>query len=84
MKRTTTLMMAPVIVGVAIAISVLSSFGHEGFGFWQWCLGVFAALLIVLVIGALLNFAIFAPVYWLLGRLHSKRRRTDTSPEQKT
>ncbi len=84
MKRTTTLMMAPVIVGVAIAISVLSSFGHEGFGFWQWCLGVFAALLIVLIIGALLNFAIFAPVYWLLGRLHSKRRMTDTSPEQKT
>ena len=84
MKRTTTLMMAPVIVGVAIAISVLSSFGHEGFGFWQWCLGVFAALLIVLVIGALLNFAVFAPVYWLLGRLHSKRRRTDTSHEQKT
>ena len=84
MKRTTTLMMAPVIVGVAIAISVLSSFGHEGFGFWQWCLGVFAALLIVLIIGALLNFAVFAPVYWLLGRLHSKRRRTDTSPEQKT
>jgi len=84
MKRTTTLMMAPVIVGVAIAISVLSSFGHEGFGFWQWCLGVFAALLIVLIIGALLNFAIFAPVYWLLGRLHSKRRRTDTSHEQKT
>jgi len=77
-------MMAPVIVGVAIAISVLSSFGHEGFGFWQWCLGVFAALLIVLVIGALLNFAVFAPVYWLLGRLHSKRRRTDTSHEQKT
>ena len=84
MKRTTTLMMAPVIVGVAIAISVLSSFGHEGFGFWQWCLGVFAALLIVLIIGALLDFAIFAPVYWLLGRLHSKRRRTDTSHEQKT
>jgi len=84
MKRTTTLMMAPVIVGVAIAISVLSSFGHEGFGFWQWCLGVFAALLIVLIIGALLNFAVFAPVYWLLGRLHSKRRRTDTSHEQKT
>ena len=84
MKRTTTLMMAPVIVGVAIAISVLSSFGHEGFGFWQWCLGVFAALLIVLVIGALLNFAIFAPVYWLLGRLHSKRRSTDTTHEQKT
>ena len=79
MKRTTTLMMAPVIVGVAIAISVLSSFGQEGFGFWQWCLGVFAALLIVLVIGALLNFAVFAPVYWLLGRLHSKRRSTDTS-----
>ena len=84
MKRTTTLMMAPVIVGVAIAISVLSSSGHEGFGFWQWCLGVFAALLIVLIIGALLNFAVFAPVYWLLGRLHSKRRRTDTSHEQKT
>jgi len=84
MKRTTTLMMAPVIVGVAIAISVLSSFGHEGFGFWQWCLGVFAALLIVLIIGALLNFAIFAPVYWLLRRLHSKRRSRDTSHEQKT
>ena len=84
MKRTTTLMMAPVIVGVVIAISVLSSFGHEGFGFWQWCLGVFAALLIVLIVAALLNFAVFAPVYWLLGRLHSKRRRTDTSHEQKT
>ena len=84
MKRTTTLIMAPLMVGVVISVSVLSSLADEGFSFWQWCLGVFAALLIGLIVGALLNLAVFAPVYWLLGRLHLKRRTTDTSHEQKT
>ena len=84
MKRMTTLFLTPLVIGVAAAVFGLSSIGHEGFGVWQWCLAVVAVFLTGLLLGALLNFAVFAPVYWLLGRLYSKRSEKRTSHEHKS
>jgi hypothetical protein len=84
MKRTTTLFLPPLVIGVAVAVFGLSSIGHERFSVWQWCLAVLAILVIGLQVGALLNLAVFAPVYWLLGRLRSKQPEKETGHEHKS
>ena len=84
MKRTTTFFLGPLVMGLFGAVFGLSSLGYEKFNVWQWCLAVGAVLLAGLTLGAVLNFAVFAPVYWLLGRLHSKRPETQTTHEHKT
>jgi hypothetical protein len=84
MKRTTTIFPPLLLVAMAVAVFVLGSIGREGFGVWQWGLVLMAVLLSALLVGASLNFAVFAPVYWLIGRLHSKRCDTGISHGHKS
>ena len=84
MKRTTTIFLPLLLVAIAVGVFVLSSIGHEGFCVWQWGFVVLAVLLSALLVGALLNFAVFAPVYWLLGRLHFRRSESGTSHEHES
>ena len=81
MKRITTLCLPLPLMCVAIAVLGLSSLGHEGFSFWQWIFLAVAVLLSAILVGALLNLAVFAPAYWLLGRLHLRRSEKGTSHE---
>ena len=78
MKTISTIFIAPLVMGLAVAIFALSSTEHEDYGLLQWSLAILAVLLVGLFVGSILNFAIFAPVYWFLGRLHSKRSQTET------
>ena len=78
MKTISTLFIAPLAMALAIAVFALTSIDHEDYGVLQWCLAILAVLLVGLIVGAILNFAIFAPVYWFLGRLHSKKTQTET------
>ena len=73
MKKITNIFSAPFVFGVVVAIAALSSIDHAKFGVWQWCIAVLVVLVLSLVLGAIFSFAVFAPVYWLLGKLHSKR-----------
>jgi hypothetical protein len=84
MKRMTTLFLPPLLLCVAIEVVGLSSVGHEGFSVWQWGFVALAVLLSGLLVGALLNLAVFAPVYWLLGRLHIRRSENGTNHEHKS
>jgi phosphate/sulfate permease len=84
MKGSTTFSLTPLIIGLGAALFALSSLGSDRLNAWQWSLAVAAALLAGLVVGTALNFAVFAPVYWLLRRLHSGRAQRETGHEQKT
>jgi hypothetical protein len=84
MRRITTLFLPPLVIGVGAATFGLSSINHEGFGVWHWCLAVLAVLVIGVVMGALLNLAVFAPVYWLLGRLQFKKSERERNREHKS
>jgi hypothetical protein len=84
MKRTTTIFLPLLLVAVAVGVFVLSSIRHEGFSVWQWGFVVLAVLSSALLVGALLNFAVFTPVYWLLGRLHFRRSERGTSHEHES
>jgi uncharacterized BrkB/YihY/UPF0761 family membrane protein len=77
-KTLGTLFLAPLVIGLGLVVRALSTLGREDFAVLQWCLAVLAVLLAGLAIAALLNFAAFAPVYWLLGRQHSKKIQTLT------
>jgi hypothetical protein len=77
LKTINTFFIAPLIMGLAVAGSALGGFGLDGHSVCGWCLAIVAVLAGGLILGAVLNFAIFAPVYWFLGRLASKKTRRE-------
>ncbi len=81
MKRMATLFLSPVLVGIALALFGLSGIRREGF--WEWCLAA-AFLAVGLLIGAVLNLALFAPAYWLLGRLYRRRFQAEARREHES
>jgi uncharacterized BrkB/YihY/UPF0761 family membrane protein len=78
MKSIVTPFIAVLTIGVLLVGLTLMNSGHEEFGVLQWCLVILAVFLVGWIIAMLLNVAIFAPVYWLLGRLQSKKSKADT------
>ena len=80
MKTMGTFLLAPLVMGIAMAVFVVSGMADESSSALQYSLAIVGALAIALIVGALLNFAIFAPVYWLLGRLHHRKAPTKTNP----
>ncbi len=68
---------APMIIGLILCALTLTNSGHEDFGVLQWFLVILASLLVGWIVAMLLNVASFAPIYWLLGRLQSKKGKTD-------
>ncbi len=77
MKTLGTLFLAPLFIGLGIALPGLISLGHKGFGILHWGLAILAVLLVGVIISTLLNFAVFAPVYWFLGRRRSRKIETE-------
>jgi hypothetical protein len=78
MKMIGTLFTTPAILGLCFAAIALRTISHQGYGVLQWCVAILAVLLTAFLIGTLLNFAVFAPVYWLLGRSRSKKFQKGT------
>lgn len=81
MKTLTTFFPAVLILGVFIAIFVGVRFARDGLGVFGWILFVVGLLLIAWVIASLVNFAIFAPVFWLLGKLGRRKTKGEQSHE---
>jgi uncharacterized BrkB/YihY/UPF0761 family membrane protein len=84
MKTLGTISLAPLLIGLAFAVFGLMSLWREGFGLLQWGLAGLAVLLVGVILATLFNFAVFAPVYWFLGKRHSKKIKTErakTTPE---
>jgi len=84
MKRITTLFISPLILGAAIVLFGLRSIRWEALSIWWWCIIIAGVLVLALVIGTVLNLAVFAPVYWLLGRLHLRRSQAETNHKHKS
>jgi len=81
MKTVVTPLISWLMIGVLVASGLLVSKGHKDLGVLEWCLIICALLLVAWLIAMLLNVAIFAPVYWLLGRLQSKKSKTQEKRE---
>jgi len=77
MKTLGTIYLGPLMMGVGIAVFGLTRLWHGGFGILKGGIAVVAVLVVGVIIGGLLNFAVFAPVYWLLGRGRSKKIETE-------
>jgi hypothetical protein len=74
MNRIVTLSTMPAAIAVVVSILFLSQLGAETAGPWQWCVIGLAAMAVVLLVALLFNFAVFAPVYWLLGKRQSRKK----------
>jgi uncharacterized BrkB/YihY/UPF0761 family membrane protein len=77
MKTMGTVLIAPLIMALGMVVSVLINIDHAGYGVLQWCLAIVGVLLVGLIVCTCLNVAIFAPVYWFLGRLQSKKTKIE-------
>jgi hypothetical protein len=83
-NRLTTLFIPPLAMAVMLAVLALSGIGDENVRAWHWCLAGVVVLLVGGIVAALLNVAVFAPVYWLLGRLHGRKTENRTTDEHET
>ena len=66
---------AMVISGLVLACYRLV---HEDAGILQLCGIGLVALAVGWIVATLFNLAVFAPVYWLLGKIAGKKKRTAT------
>jgi hypothetical protein len=73
MNRIATLSTVPLMMALLVGILTQVRFGYHPTGVMQWCLAGLLAMTVVLVLGLLLNFAVFAPVYWLLDKRSSRK-----------
>ena len=72
-KKSAVIFTPILVIGLAIAFFALSRVDYEKFGILQWIVAISVGFVIVWIIATLLNIALFAPVFWLLGKLHSKK-----------
>ena len=70
-KRISIIVVPILIVGLVIALFVLGRRSQAQFSVFQWSVYVCAGFVIVWIIATLLNIILFAPVFWLLGKLHT-------------
>ena len=59
-------------------VLVFYRLAHEDAGILQLCGIGLVALAVGWIVATLFNLAVFAPVYWLLGKIAGKKKRTAT------
>jgi chromate transport protein ChrA len=78
MKKNIVILAPIAVVVLSVLVFALSSLNDERFNALQWLAAICGFLAFAWIIAMLLNVALFAPVFWLLGRLQSKKSKTDT------
>jgi protein-S-isoprenylcysteine O-methyltransferase Ste14 len=81
MKALGTVFLAPLVIGLGAVVFGLSQLGLHDFSI-NAGLVVLAVLLAGVIIAALLNFAVFGPVYWLWDRIRAKKTQTGTKNDK--
>ncbi len=84
MKTSTILLFPALTVAGSVPVVAFSDLGQEDLSFWPRSMAALAVVLIALLVGALLNFAVFAPAYWLLGRLNAEGAGVDRTGEHRS
>jgi uncharacterized BrkB/YihY/UPF0761 family membrane protein len=79
MKSINTLFVLPLMMGLGLFTFEFGSRAFEKYGLLECCLALAGLLLIALIACTLLNLAVFAPVYWFLGRMQSKSAKTGST-----
>ncbi len=80
-----TLFLLPLGVGILFVIMLVlraQPTSDDNGALVQWSLILLGALLAWWVVALLFNFAIFAPAFWLIGKLESKRTRAAKKPPE--
>jgi uncharacterized membrane protein len=71
--------LAPIaVIVLSVLVFGLSSLSDERLNAFEWLAAICAVLAIAWLVAMLLNVALFAHVYWLLGKWQSKRGKKET------
>ena len=74
--------LAPVsVIVLAVLILGLSILNDAKFNALEWVAAICGVLAGAWIVAMLMNIAVFGPVYWLLGRLQSRKDEKDTKHE---
>ena len=73
MKTSAIIIFPGYILALFFATYVIKNFAPDDIGALGWVLLVTATLALTWLVATIFNLAIFAPVYWLLGRSAAKR-----------
>jgi len=77
--RKNVVFLAPIVLVVlSVLVFGLSAIGDGRFNGLQWLAVICGVLAIAWIIATLLNIALFAPVFWLLGKLQSRKGKKET------
>lgn len=77
MKTSAVLLLPGFIVGLLVATYGFKLGASENIGILGWGLLITGSLALTWLIATVFNLAIFAPVYWLLGRSAAKKNLTE-------
>jgi uncharacterized BrkB/YihY/UPF0761 family membrane protein len=76
------LFLAPIaVIVLSVLVFGLSSLSDERFNGFEWFAAICGVLAIAWIVAMLLNVALFAPVYWLLSKLQSKKGKQERRHE---
>ena len=84
MKTITTLFLPAIILGAGIATFTLSRFPNGRSSVLGWILTLLGVLALGWVIATLVNFTVFAPVFWLISKLNKPNRAPEKKPDTVT
>ena len=73
------IVLAPIaVIVLSILVFGLSSLSDERLNTLEWIAAICGVLGIAWIVAMLLNVALFAPVYWLLGKLQPRKSEKET------
>jgi hypothetical protein len=81
MKKNIVILAPIAVVVLSVLVFALSSLNDERFNALQWLAAICGFLAFAWIIAMLLNVALFAPVFWLLGKWQSKKGKKETRHE---
>jgi uncharacterized BrkB/YihY/UPF0761 family membrane protein len=74
--------LAPItLIMLSVLIFGLSSISDARFNGLEWVAAICGVLAVAWIVAMLLNVALFAPVYWLLGKWQSKKGKKEIRHE---
>ena len=81
MKKHIVFLAPMVVIVLSVLVFGLSSLSDDRFNALEWVAAVCGALAVAWIVAMLLNVALFAPVFWLLGKWQSKKGKKETGHE---
>ena len=66
-------------IGLGVVVFTALTFHQDDTSLWRLALLGLGGLFVIWTVATILNFAVFAPIFWLMSKLSSKRKGKDSN-----